>query len=138
MYFIDKTILPSDITPKTVFENRRHIIKTAAAGGFGMALAPWFYREALAATEGWAATLNPAFADKVGLTQLKYVTSYNNFYECGTDKRDPAAYAETLQTHPWSISIEGLVKKPMTLDIDALLKLAPMQERIYRMRCLEG
>jgi len=66
------------------------------------------------------------------------VTSYNNFYEFGTDKSDPAAYASTLQTRPWTISIEGLVKKPLTLDIDALLKLAPIEERIYRLRCVEG
>ena len=67
MRFIDKTILVSEITPKAVFENRRNIIKTAAAGGFGMALAPWFSREALAATpERLAATINPAFADKMG------------------------------------------------------------------------
>ena len=139
MRFIDKTILASDITPQAVFENRRNLIKTAAAGGFGMALAPWFSREALAATpEKLAAALNPAFADKDGLTAYKYVTSYNNFYEFGTDKADPAAHADTLQTRPWTISIEGLVKKPMTLDIDALLKLSPMEERIYRMRCVEG
>ena len=139
MGFIDKTILASDITPQAVFENRRSIIKTAAAGGFGMALAPWFSRQALAATpEKLAATINPAFANKDGLTSYKYVTSYNNFYEFGTDKADPAANADSLQTRPWTISIEGLVKKPMTLDIDALLKLAPMEERIYRMRCVEG
>ena len=139
MRFKDKTILASDITPKAIFENRRNLIKTAAAGGFGLALAPWFSREALAATpEKLAAALNPAFADKDGLTAYKYITSYNNFYEFGTDKADPAAHADTLQTRPWTISIEGLVKKPMTLDIDALLKLAPMEERIYRMRCVEG
>ena len=139
MGFIDKTILASDITPQAVFENRRSIIKTAAAGGFGMALAPWFSRQALAVTpEKLAATINPAFANKDGLTSYKYVTSYNNFYEFGTDKADPAANADSLQTRPWTISIEGLVKKPMTLDIDALLKLAPMEERIYRMRCVEG
>ncbi|OZB40301.1 MAG: mononuclear molybdenum enzyme YedY, partial [Polynucleobacter sp. 39-45-136] len=56
----------------------------------------------------------------------------------GTDKSDPAAYAKTLQTTPWTVTIEGLVKKPVTLDMDALLKLAPMEERIYRMRCVEG
>ena len=139
MRFIDKTILASDITPQAVFENRRSIIKTAAAGGFGMAFAPWFSRQALAATpDKLAATLNPAFANKDGLTSYKYVTSYNNFYEFGTDKADPAANAESLQTRPWTISIEGLVKKPMTLDMDALLKLAPMEGRIYRMRCVEG
>ena len=87
MRFTDKTILAGDITPKAVFENRRNIIKTAAAGGFGMALAPWFSREALAASpEKLTATLNSAYANKDDLTALKYVTSYNNFYEFGTDR----------------------------------------------------
>jgi sulfoxide reductase catalytic subunit YedY len=139
MQFIDKTILPSDITPQAIFENRRNLIKAAAAGSFGMALAPWFSREALAANpEKLSAVLNQAYASKDGLTPYKYVTTYNNFYEFGTDKADPAEYAHTLQTRPWAISIEGLVKKPVTLDIDALLKIAPMEERIYRMRCVEG
>jgi len=139
MRFIDKTILPGDITPQAVFEQRRSLIKAAAAGSFGAALAPWFSRQAFAANpDALAATLNQMYSSKEELTPLKYVTSYNNFYEFGTDKANPAEYAHTLQTRPWAISIEGLVKKPMTLDIDALLKLAPMEERIYRMRCVEG
>ena len=139
MRFIDKTILASDITPQAIFENRRTLIKAAAAGSFGAALAPWFSRQALAANpEKLSATLNSAYSSKDELTPYKYVTSYNNFYEFGTDKADPAEYAHTLQTRPWIISIEGLVKKPLTLDLDALLKLAPMEERIYRMRCVEG
>ncbi|NDH55643.1 MAG: protein-methionine-sulfoxide reductase catalytic subunit MsrP, partial [Burkholderiaceae bacterium] len=64
--------------------------------------------------------------------------SYNNFYEFGMDKEDPAKFADRLQTRPWTVSIEGMVKKPVTLDIDALLKLAPMEERVYRLRCVEG
>ena len=139
MRFIDKTISASNITPQAVFEHRRTLIKAAAAGTFGTALAPWFSRQALAANpEKLSAALNAAYSSKDELTPYKYVTSYNNFYEFGTDKADPAEYAHTLQTRPWTISIEGLVKKPVTLDIDALLKLAPMEERIYRMRCVEG
>jgi methionine sulfoxide reductase catalytic subunit len=139
MRYFDPKILASEITPQAVFENRRDLIKAAAAGAFGLALAPWFSRQALAANpDKLAATLNPAYAAKDELTPAKYVTSYNNFYEFGTDKSDPAAYANTLQTRPWTVSIEGLVKKPVTLDIDDLLKLAPMEERIYRMRCVEG
>jgi sulfoxide reductase catalytic subunit YedY len=139
MRFIDRTIQPGDITPQSIFENRRTLIKAAAAGSFGMALAPWFSRQALAASpEKLNAELNTAFSSKEDLTTYKYATTYNNFYEFGTDKSDPAAYAHTLQTRPWTISIEGLVKKPITLDIDALLKLAPIEERIYRMRCVEG
>lgn len=135
----DPKLLSSEITPKAVFENRRELIKSAAAGAFGLALAPWFSRDALASNpQKLAATLNPNFSVKDEPTSYKYVTTYNNFYEFGTDKSDPAAYAKTLQTTPWTVTIEGLVKKPVTLDMDALLKLAPMEERIYRMRCVEG
>ena len=139
MSFKDHQLLPSEITPKEIFENRRELIKSAAAGAFGLALAPWFSRDALANNpQKLATTLNPGFSVKEEPTSYKYVTTYNNFYEFGTDKADPAAYAEKLQTRPWTVTIEGLVKKPVTLDIDALLKLAPMEERIYRMRCVEG
>lgn len=139
MSFKDHQLFPSEITPKEIFENRRELIKSAAAGAFGLALAPWFSRDALANNpQKLAATLNPGFSVKEEPTSYKYVTTYNNFYEFGTDKADPAAYAEKLQTRPWAVTIEGLVKKPVTLDIDALLKLAPMEERIYRMRCVEG
>ncbi|MFM2029242.1 MAG: hypothetical protein RL517_433 [Pseudomonadota bacterium] len=139
MSFKDHQLLSSEITPKEIFENRRELIKSAAAGAFGLALAPWFSRDALANNpQKLAATLNPGFSVKEEPTSYKYVTTYNNFYEFGTDKADPAAYAEKLQTRPWTVTIEGLVKKPVTLDIDALLKLAPMEERIYRMRCVEG
>ena len=139
MSYQDPRILPSDITPQAVYEKRRQLIQAAAAGSFGLALAPWFSREALAAnTQTLAATPNPLYLGKDDLTPLKDVTGYNNFYEFGTDKRAPAENASTLQTRPWTITVEGLVKKPMTFDIDALLKLAPMEQRVYRLRCVEG
>ena len=139
MIYQDPHILPSDITPQAVYEKRRLLIQAAAAGSFGLALAPWFSREALAAnTQTLAATPNPLYLGKNDLTPLKDVTGYNNFYEFGTDKRAPAENATTLQTRPWTITVEGLVKKPMTFDIDALLKLAPMEQRVYRLRCVEG
>ena len=127
------------ITPKSIFDQRRELIKAAAAGSFGLSLASWFSREALAMVpEKLAATANPLYSSKGDVTPYKSATTYNNFYEFGTDKTDPAAYASSLQTRPWTITIDGLVKKPQTLDIDALLKLAPLEERIYRMRCVEG
>ena len=139
MIYQDPHILPSDITPQAVYEKRRQLIQAAAAGSFGLALAPWFSREALAAnTQTLAATPNPLYLGKDDLTPMKDVTGYNNFYEFGTDKRAPAENASTLQTRPWTITVEGLVKKPMTFDIDALLKLAPMEQRVYRLRCVEG
>ena len=72
------------------------------------------------------------------LTPYADATSYNNFYEFGTDKSDPARNAGTLKPRPWTVAVEGEVKKPGSFDLDALLKLAPMEERIYRLRCVEG
>jgi sulfoxide reductase catalytic subunit YedY len=140
-FYTDRSIQASEITPKEVFENRRTLIKTAAAGGFGLALAPWFSRDALASAtkaQAFAPKLNPEFSSKDGVTSFKDATTYNNFYEFGGQKTDPAERAHTLQTQPWTITIGGLVKKPMTLGIEDLLKLAPIEERIYRLRCVEG
>ena len=127
-------ILPSEITPREIFESRRNFIKLAAAGAI---LGP-----ELAFAQGGLAKLpakrNPSFAVMEKQTAYKDATSYNNFYEFGTDKSDPAENAHTLRTRPWTVQIEGEVKKPMTLDIDSLLKLAPLEERIYRHRCVEG
>ena len=72
------------------------------------------------------------------LTPFEDVTGYNNFYEFGTGKDDPAENAHTLKTKPWTLTIEGEVAKPITLGLDDLLKLAAMEERIYRLRCVEG
>lgn len=130
-------ILPSEITPREIFESRRKFIKLAAVGAI---LGP---EVALAQSQGGglaklAAKRNPAFAVMEKQTAYKDATTYNNFYEFGTDKSDPAENAHTLRTRPWTVQIEGEVKKPMTLDIDSLLKLAPLEERIYRHRCVEG
>jgi sulfoxide reductase catalytic subunit YedY len=72
------------------------------------------------------------------LTPFKDVTSYNNFYEFGTDKSDPGQNAHTLRTRPWTVAVDGEIARPQTIDIDALLKQNPLEERIYRMRCVEG
>ncbi|MEN9929889.1 MAG: hypothetical protein RL604_136 [Pseudomonadota bacterium] len=132
-------ILASEITPQNIFEKRRQLIKLAAIGAFGLSQAEVFSRNAFAQSgQKLPAKVNPQFfvADK--LTSYKDVTTYNNFYEFGTDKSDPARNAHTLKTRPWTVSVEGLVNKPKVWDIDALLKLAPMEERIYRFRCVEG
>ncbi len=143
-------IEPGEITPRAVFEQRRTIIRAAAAGTFGAALAPFFAREALAQSASsptaspnagsvkLPASANPQYALKEKLTRYKDVTTYNNFYEFGTDKADPAQYANTLITKPWTVAVEGHIKHPKVYDIDELLKLAPLEERIYRLRCVEG
>lgn len=132
----------SEITPRAIFESRRTFIKQLALGSIaGGALVEMAAREAFAQAPGaqkLSAKPNPAFVVMDKPTSYKDATTYNNFYEFGTEKTDPARHAGTLQTRPWTVSIEGEVKKPMTLDIDALLKLAPLEERIYRLRCVEG
>ncbi len=72
------------------------------------------------------------------MTPYDVVTGYNNFYEFGTSKDQPAKLAQKLQTSPWTVSIEGEVVKPRTLDLDQVMKLAPLEERVYRHRCVEG
>ena len=139
----DPTIAASEITPREVFEQRRALIRAAAAGAFGAALSPWFARSAFAQTAPGggttlAATPNAQYALMDKLARYKDATTYNNFYEFGTDKADPAKHAQSLITRPWTVAVDGLVKKPKVYDIDELQKLAPLEERIYRLRCVEG
>lgn len=139
--YTDRSIQSSEITPRKVFEARREILKTAAAGGAGLMIGSWASRDALAsspAPQTLTATPNPLFSAKDALTSYKDATTYNNFYEFGTSKSNPASRAHTLKTRPWTVTVEGLVKKPTEFSLDDLLKLAPMEERVYRMRCVEG
>jgi sulfoxide reductase catalytic subunit YedY len=136
---------PSEITPRAVYEGRREWLKGLALGSAGTALGAWAARDALAqAATGKLAPLPGAKSGVAGAvtmdkhTSYKDATTYNNFYEFGTDKDDPARYAHTLKTRPWTVAIEGEVRKPGPIDLDTLLKLAPMEERIYRLRCVEG
>jgi sulfoxide reductase catalytic subunit YedY len=134
--------LASDITPQAIYEERRQFIAKMALGAVaGSALWEMANREAFAqapAGAKLAAKRNPAYSTAETQTPVKDATTYNNYYEFGTDKSDPAENAHTLKTRPWTVQIEGEVKKPMTLDIDSLMKLAPLEERIYRLRCVEG
>ncbi|MBX3645386.1 MAG: protein-methionine-sulfoxide reductase catalytic subunit MsrP [Rubrivivax sp.] len=131
------------VTPKAVYA-RREFLMQAAAGG---AMAAGFSAGPALAQTAAPGKLKPLSGAKSAVsgavtmekpTAYADVTSYNNFYEFGTDKSDPASRAGSLKPQPWSVVIEGEVKKPGTWDLDALLKLAPMEERIYRMRCVEG
>ncbi|HUG24563.1 protein-methionine-sulfoxide reductase catalytic subunit MsrP [Piscinibacter sp.] len=137
----------SEITPHAVYEGRRDLLKLLAAGAAGAGLSSWAARDALAQTAprpNKLAALTGARSTVAGamtmekLTPYQDVTTYNNFYEFGTDKADPARNAHTLKTRPWTVSVEGEVKKPKVYDIDELLKLSAQEERIYRMRCVEG
>ena len=136
----------ADITPQSVYTSRRDVLKHLGTGLAGAALASWSARDARAqmTRPGKLAPLAGARSAVAGgitmdkLTPYSDVTSYNNYYEFGTDKSDPAKSAHTLKTRPWTVAIEGEVKKPGIFDLDDLLKLAPMEERIYRLRCVEG
>ena len=134
----------SEITPRAVYEGRRKFMRQLGAGALaGSALLEYGLASARAASAAsalpaLAAKANPSYVVMDKPTAYQDVTSYNNFYEFGSDKSDPAHYAGSLKTRPWTVAIEGEVRKPMTLDIDSLLKLAPLEERVYRLRCVEG
>ena len=135
----------SEITPRGVYEGRRGLLKLMAAGG-GLALGTWAARDAMAQTArpGKLMALpgmRSAIAGGVTMekaTSYTDITSYNNYYEFGTDKAEPAHNAGSLKSRPWTVAIEGEVKKPKVYDLDELLKLSPMEERVYRLRCVEG
>jgi sulfoxide reductase catalytic subunit YedY len=128
-------ILPSEITPPEIYRERRRFMQGMGALAAGAALGAMDDVHAGAKLAGVRASAYTLGEDK---TPYKDVTSYNNFYEFGTDKSDPAAHAGSLKTRPWTVTVEGAVKSARTWDIDALLKLAPLEERVYRMRCVEG
>ena len=136
----------SEITPRDAYEGRRDMLRLMATGAAGVALASWASRDALAQAEapGKLAALKGAKSTVPGAQSMEKVTdykdasTYNNFYEFGTDKADPAKNAGTLKTRPWAVEVEGLVKKPGKYGIEDLIKLSAQEERIYKLRCVEG
>jgi sulfoxide reductase catalytic subunit YedY len=138
--------LASEITPQAVYSGRRDMMKLLATGAAGAAMAGWASREAMAQTPrpGKLAVLAGGKSAVQGAITMEKVTSYqdastyNNFYEFGTDKADPARNAHTLKPTPWTVEVEGLVKKPAKYALEDLMKLSAMEERVYRLRCVEG
>ena len=156
----------SEITPRAVFDDRRAFIKAAGTGLIAGALATKAKAAQIAggetradgallgranqktAVEKKSAIYNPhqkivgfkktAFGGDEKISTYENVTTYNNYYEFGTSKSDPAIEATLFKPRPWTVSIEGEVKKAKTISIEELMKLAPLEERIYRMRCVEG
>ncbi|CAM4216269.1 protein-methionine-sulfoxide reductase catalytic subunit MsrP [Palleronia rufa] len=110
-----------DVTPRGIYLNRRQMLTSLTAAGLGLSVSP-------AAAQG--ADLEPnTFED---------ITSYNNFYEFGTGKSDPAEYAGQLTTSPWTVEIDGLVDRPGPVSMDDILSRMEIEERIYRLRCVEA
>ena len=134
-------VRPSEITPRGVYEGRRQLIKLAAGASI-LGAAGTLARAALAQekTLGLPKLENVAksrFSTTEPLTAYKHITSYNNYYEFGTDKQQPAQFTGRLQTRPWTVAVEGEVAKPRVLGIEEILAL-PLEERIYRLRCVEA
>jgi len=139
---LPRDIPASEITPKALYETRRDFLKTAAglgimtgmvAAGIGLPSA------ARAGTKLQGIAKSPLSLASEPLTSFKDVTTYNNYYEFGTGKDDPSDVAPSkLHPRPWTVAIEGEIKKPRTVDVDELFKLARLEERVYRMRCVEG
>jgi len=132
-------IRSSDITPEAVYVNRRQFIQGAALVAGGMLLAACAPQAAPTPVPSVVATYDGK-QDELGapLTSYAAVTGYNNYYEFTDSKEGVATMAKDFKTRPWTIEVSGLVNKPHTYDIDELLKRFPIEERIYRLRCVEG
>jgi sulfoxide reductase catalytic subunit YedY len=124
-------LLASEITPKQLYLSRRQFIAGASGAVFAAAAPGLASAAPLSTVKSPLSTAEP-------LTSREDATSYNNFYEFGTDKSDPAAYAGKLTTTPWTVRIDGLVAKPTDYALEDLIKPHALEERIYRMRCVEG
>lgn len=129
----------SEITDEAVYRDRRRLLQlfalTPALGVAGCAEADPPPPPKTVVTPAQARS---GFRTAEELTRLEDVTSYNNFYEFGTDKTDPSKAAKTLKLSPWSVKVSGECEKPGSLSLDELLKGIPAEERIYRLRCVEG
>lgn len=133
----------SEITPKSLYLNRRKFLaSTALAGaaavagvGFQEFASPWLMAQANAKIDG---IKKSSFSTNETITPYKDVTNYNNYYEFSTDKYEPAGLAKDFKTRPWNVTIDGAVEKKQVLDVDTIIRMAAPEERIYRHRCVEG
>jgi sulfoxide reductase catalytic subunit YedY len=124
-----------EITPKSVYWDRRKFIAGAAVlAGAGLIGVPYLAEGA----DKIAGVKMGPFGTDEKLTPLKDITNYNNFYEFSTDKYEPAEKAKNFRTRPWTVKVEGEIKKPKTYDVDEIIKMAPPEDRVYRLRCVEG
>ena len=127
-------ILGSEITPYNLYINRRKFIKNVSAVGFVSLLPSKIYSKHLGESDDYNLLLDES--DKVNT--YEEITNYNNFYEFGMGKSDPAENSKNFNSKPWSIKIEGLVNKPQILDLEKLLSQVSVEDRVYRLRCVEA
>ncbi|WP_028113684.1 protein-methionine-sulfoxide reductase catalytic subunit MsrP [Ferrimonas kyonanensis] len=140
----------NDVTPEEVFRARRQIAKALGLGAISASvplnvqagLLDWFSqgsdKDAMAPRRPLTSVSSNNYGISDELTPEDKILTHNNFYEFGTAKTDPYKHAQGLKTQPWSLSIEGEVDTPLTLDVDELIKSLPIEERIYRLRCVEA
>jgi len=136
-------IKPSEITPEPMYRRRREFLQAGAALGLGVGLGlAGRVGAALTPAAGKGQAIPDVVDTDIGqdltLTPYEHVTGYNNFYEFGTNKTDPAENAHTLRTRPWSVVVDGECEAPGQIDIEDVLKGFPQEERIYRLRCVEA
>lgn len=141
-------IVASEITPEHIYRERRKFLRdvgiglVAASSGLLPKLSEAATVSPSASKDGSRLQLPPfkktAYGSDEKLTSFEDITTYNNYYEFGTSKGDPVVQARIFKPSPWTLSIEGEVKKNKTISIEDILKIAPLEERIYRMRCVEG
>jgi sulfoxide reductase catalytic subunit YedY len=124
----------SEITPERLYLDRRSFMVGAAA----LALMPAVAGANTPQGTPLKAPRNEAYKLDDAITKFESATTYNNFYEFGVNKEDPARLAHTLKPRPWSVQVEGHVARPKTFDVDELMKVAPLEERVYSLRCVEG
>jgi len=136
-------IKSSEITDEQIYHQRRDFLRTSSSVALATAAGAafpglMFPREAAAATDVLNFKKNPQFSTDEAANSFKDITRYNNFYEFGTDKEDPAKHAHRLKTDPWNVRVEGEVEKPADYHLEDLIKESQLEERIYRLRCVEA
>jgi methionine sulfoxide reductase catalytic subunit len=123
----------SDVTPKHLYVNRRKFLAAGSA-----LVGAWALPTPAGATMKLNNVVKSAYKVDEKISSREDITTYNNYYEFGTQKEDPSHYANTLHPSPWQVQVGGLVNKPKTYDLDSVMKIAPLEERIYRHRCVEA
>ena len=118
----------SEITPEKIYKNRRDFVKNLGLAAGSMFLSQNLITSVNANTE----------KEKLKLTEYRYVTTYNNYYEFGTGKSDPVEKSQKFKTRPWDVLINGEVEKPLKLSMEEITTMFPSEERIYKLRCVEG
>jgi sulfoxide reductase catalytic subunit YedY len=133
-------IRPSEITDEKLYRSRREFMREAAAAGIAISAGPLFARrsEAQALEELMDIKEGSPYSTAEPLTPYEDVTTYNNFYEFGTDKGDPSANSGKFQPRPWTVQVGGECAKPGTIDLDEFMRPHTLEERVYRLRCVEA